>query len=66
MINLFVAIVLAVPMSVYLIGGGLSFGNILGQYVWVAIICFPPCLVQILLRFAIGLLIKNWLTKLSN
>jgi ABC-type amino acid transport system permease subunit len=45
------SVVLAVPIALFLIGDTLSINNLLNQYVWVFITCFPPLILHIVLRF---------------
>lgn len=57
------SILVAVPISLSIIGGTLSPNNLLNQYLWVGIICIPPFLLQILLRWSSYFYTNKWLTK---
>jgi hypothetical protein len=54
---------IAVPIALFIIGGTLSPNNLLSQYVWVGIICSPPLILQIVLRWLFCLYAKKWLTR---
>ena len=54
-LGVLVSVVLAVPIALFLIGSTLSINNLLNQYVWVFVICLPPLILHIVLRFLFGL-----------
>ncbi|WP_347332590.1 hypothetical protein [Marinimicrobium locisalis] len=41
------AVIVAVPISVGLVGDALSVNNVINQVVWVSLILVPPCIVHI-------------------
>lgn len=49
--SLLPAMLVAVPISLFVIGGTLSSNNLLYQYLWVCLVCVPPMLLQIILRW---------------
>lgn len=53
----------AVPISLSVIGGSLSPNNLLNQYLWIGLICIPPLVFQIILRWCSCLYADKWLTK---
>lgn len=57
------SVLVAVPISLSIIGGTLSPTNLLSQYLWVGVICTPPLLLQIILRWCSYLYANKWLTK---
>lgn len=46
-------IVCATPLAMLCNDYSLTLPNVLGQYIWVAINCVPPCLVHLILRGAL-------------
>lgn len=56
---------IAVPIALFIVGGTLSTNNLLSQYLWAVVICFPPLMVQIFLRWLFSVYAKRWLTKTS-
>ena len=61
--SLLVSILVAVPISLSNIGGTLSTNNLLYQYLWVGVICVPPLLLQIILRWCSCCYAGKWLEK---
>lgn len=58
-LSLFLSVLVAVPISLCVIGGTLSFNNMLSQYIWVGIICVPPLFLQIILRWCVCFYVKK-------
>lgn len=58
-----VAMLVAVPISLSIIGDTLLPNNLLNQYLWVAIIGVPPLLLHIVLRLCSCFYANKWLTK---
>lgn len=46
-------IVCATPLAMLCNDYPLTLNNLLGQYIWLVIICLPPCLVHLILRCAL-------------
>ncbi len=61
--SLLPSMLVAVPISLTVIGGTLSPNNLLNQYLWVGIICIPPLIFQIILRRFSCFYADKWLTK---
>ncbi len=61
--SLLPSILVAVPVSLSVIGGTLSPNNLLNQYLWVGVICVPPLLLQIILRWFSCFYMEKWQTK---
>ncbi|MBU2114113.1 MAG: hypothetical protein KKE94_10135 [Gammaproteobacteria bacterium] len=57
------AMLMAVPISLSIIGDSLLPNNLLNQYLWVAIIALLPLLLHIVLRWCSCLYADKWLTK---
>jgi hypothetical protein len=49
--GVFLSILIAVPIALFIIGGTISFNNLSGQYLWTGIICYPPLILQTFLRW---------------
>jgi hypothetical protein len=64
-LGVFLSICVATPVALFIIGGTLSPNNLLSQYLWVGIICAPPLMLQIILRWLLHLYSGKWLTKRS-
>lgn len=62
-LSLLPSILVAVPMSLSIMGGSLSPNNLVSQYLWVGVICIPPLLLQIILRWCSRFYAGKWLTK---
>ena len=58
---LVISVLVAVPISVIMISDTFALNNLLNQYIWVAIIGFPPYLFHLVLRWCKD----KWLTKPS-
>lgn len=58
-LGVLLSISVAVPVALFIIGGTLSPNNLLSQYLWVGIICAPPLMLQIVLRWLLCLYAKN-------
>jgi hypothetical protein len=58
-LGLLLSILVSVPIAVFIIGGTLSPSNLLGQYFWVGIICIPPLILLLVLRWLSCLYAKN-------
>ncbi len=58
-LGVLLSICMAVPFALLIIGGTLSPNNLLNQYLWVGIICFPPLILQLVLRWLYCLCAKN-------
>ncbi len=58
-LGVLLSICTAVPIALFIIGGALSPNNLLNQYLWVGIICFPPLILQIVLRALFSHYAKN-------
>lgn len=58
-----VAMLVAVPISLSIIGDTLLPNNLLNQYLWVAIIGVPPLFLHIVLRWCSCFYANKWLTK---
>ena len=56
----------AVPISLIMIGGMLTLNNFINQYIWVAFIIFPPYLFHLSLRWLASMLKDKWLTSHSK
>ena len=54
-----ISVCLAVPVALLIIGGTLSANNLFNQYLWVGIICFPPLILQIVMRSLFSQHAKN-------
>ncbi|MGH1470712.1 MAG: hypothetical protein ACRBCS_05930 [Cellvibrionaceae bacterium] len=63
---LMASVLVAIPISVIMTGDILTLNNILNQYMWVAIIGFPPYLFHLLLRWGTVMLKDKWLTSRSK
>ena len=61
--SLLPSMLVAVPISLSVIEGALSPNNLLNQYLWVGIICIPPLLFQIILRWFSCFCADKLLTK---
>lgn len=61
--SLLPSMLLAVPLSLSLIGGTLSLNNLLNQYLWVGLMCIPPLCLHIILRWCSCFYAEKWLTK---
>ncbi|MAZ89608.1 MAG: hypothetical protein CL693_18395 [Cellvibrionaceae bacterium] len=48
----FLVVIMAVPIALATKGLALSLNNLINQYLWVSIMCFPPLIVQLSLRLA--------------
>ncbi|WP_154667201.1 hypothetical protein [Niveispirillum irakense] len=57
--SLLLSILIAVPISLSIIGRTLSPNELLYQYPWVGIICVPPLLMHIILRWLTCFYAKN-------
>ncbi|MDH2434609.1 hypothetical protein QCD60_18865 [Pokkaliibacter sp. MBI-7] len=57
------SIFIAVPIALIIIGGKLSSNNLLSQYVWVGITCYPPLILQAVLRWLFCIYTKKWLKR---
>ena len=57
------AMLMAVPISLSIIGDSLLPNNLLNQYLWVAIIAVPPLLLHIVLRWCSFFYADKWLSK---
>ena len=57
------AMLMAVPISLSIIGDSLLPNNLLNQYLWVAIIAVLPLLLHIVLRWCSCFYANKWLTK---
>ena len=57
------AMLMAVPISLSIIGDTLLPNNSLNQYLWVAIIAVPPLLLHIVLRWCSCFYADKWLSK---
>jgi hypothetical protein len=57
--GLFLVICMTVPIALLMIGGSLSPHNLLSQYLWVSMICAPPLLLQIVLKWLYYLYANN-------
>lgn len=62
-LSLLPAMLVAVPISLSIIGDTLLPNNLLNQYLWVAIIGVPPLLLHIVLRLCSCFYANKWLTK---
>lgn len=45
------SVLVAVPISLSITGGTLSANNLLNQYLWVGVVCVPPLILQMTLRW---------------
>lgn len=64
-LGVLLSIFIAVPIALFIIGGTLSSVNVLAQCLWAIVICFPPLMVQIFLRWLFSVYAKKWLKKTS-
>ena len=60
------SVMVAVPVSVAMVGGSLTPNNLLNQYIWVGIICLPLYILHLSLRCVFSLLKHQWLTNRSK
>ena len=44
------SMLIAVPLSLFMMSGTLSLSNLFSQYLWVSMLCIPPLILQIVLR----------------
>jgi hypothetical protein len=61
--SLSLSALVAVPISLLIIGETVSPNNLLNQYLWVGIIFFPPLIIQIVLRWCACFYVEKLLTK---
>jgi hypothetical protein len=62
-LSLLPSMLVAVPISLYFIGSTLSLNNLVYQYLWVGIICIPPLIFHIILRWCSCFYAEKWLIK---
>jgi hypothetical protein len=62
-LSLLPSMLVAVPISLYFIGGTLSPPNLVYQYLWVGLIGIPPLILHIILRWCACFYAEKWLTK---
>ena len=66
MASVLLSILVAVPISEYIFGSKLTFNSVFNQYLWVGLICMPPLILQIVLRWFLLSVIGAWLTSRSS
>lgn len=65
-ITLLVSVILAVPVSMIMSERTLTLNSLLNQYIWVGVICLPPYLLHLSLRWFASALDIQWLTNRSK
>lgn len=60
------SVMVAVPISVAMTERWFSLGSLIYQYIWVGIICFPPLILHVSLRWGASVLTSRWLTSRSK